>query len=180
MDINESDEKILDALQEGRGTPALLIDETGLSKPTVHSRLKLLITTGSVEKIHDSGVYELVEDPRDQKHNDDPSGRRRDQANRQYKETEEFDGIVEAVAENWDDAPERLRARKAAAQAVLDYAKEHGGVSKKEAKEKIYPDNPVDEQSPRTWYRKNIRPVLNEVAEYNQSSRRYELIDDET
>jgi len=83
--------------------------------------------------------------------------------------------VVESVAEAWEDTPARLDARKAAARAVLEYAREHGSVSKKEAKEQVEPNHPVDGQNPRTWYRKNIRPVLNEAAEYDQSERGYRL-----
>jgi hypothetical protein len=83
--------------------------------------------------------------------------------------------VVESVAEAWEDTPDRLDARKTAARAVLEYAREHGSVSKKEAKEQVEPNHPVDGQNPRTWYRKNIRPVLNEAAEYDQSERGYRL-----
>jgi hypothetical protein len=86
--------------------------------------------------------------------------------------------VVDAVAEGWQGAPNRVKARKEAARAVLDYAREHGQVSKREAKEKVYPEHPVEGQNARTWYRKNIRPVLNEVAEYDQSARAYRLVDD--
>jgi len=83
--------------------------------------------------------------------------------------------VVDVVATSWDDTPERIEARKDAARAVLEYAREHGSVSKKEAKEQVEPNHPVEGQNPRTWYRKNIRPVLNEAAEYDQSKRGYEL-----
>lgn len=86
--------------------------------------------------------------------------------------------VVDAVAAGWDDSPDRLEARKAAARAVLEYAREHGSVTKQEAKEHVEPEHPVEAQNPRTWYRKNIRPVLNEAAEYNQSKRAYELTDE--
>jgi len=83
--------------------------------------------------------------------------------------------VVDSVASGWDDNPDRIEARKDAARAVLEYAREHGSVSKKEAKEQVEPNHPVEGQNPRTWYRKNIRPVLNEAAEYDQSKRGYEL-----
>jgi len=95
---------------------------------------------------------------------------------------EEIPDVVESVAESWEDTTDRLKARKAAAAAVLGYADEHGGISKQEAKETVYPEYPVDGQNARTWYRKNIRPVLNEAAEYDQSARKYKLdvpVDDE-
>jgi len=61
-----SDQQILDALAEGRCTPAFLVDITGFSKPTIHSRLNVLVAAGHVEKIHPSGLYELVDDPREE------------------------------------------------------------------------------------------------------------------
>lgn len=79
-----------------------------------------------------------------------------------------------ADAENWAD-DHRLDDRKAAARAVLDYAREHGTVSQQEAKEQVYPEHSVEGQDPRTWYRKTIRPVLNEAAEYDNSARAYRL-----
>jgi DNA-binding IclR family transcriptional regulator len=59
-----SDQQILDALADGRCSPAFLVEITGLSKPTIHSRLNVLVAAGHVEKIHTSGLYELVDDPR--------------------------------------------------------------------------------------------------------------------
>jgi len=63
-DLLASDHEILDALAEGRCTPGFLVDITGFSKPTIHSRLNVLVAAGYVEKIHTSGLYELIEDPR--------------------------------------------------------------------------------------------------------------------
>ncbi len=42
---------------------AVLIDWTGLSKPTIHGRLNVLVAAGHVEKVHESGLYELINDP---------------------------------------------------------------------------------------------------------------------
>lgn len=64
-DLGESDIKILNALADGRATPAALQDWTGLSKATVHGRLNVLVAAGVVEKVHDSGLYELANDPRE-------------------------------------------------------------------------------------------------------------------
>lgn len=63
-ELNESDRAILDELAKGRGTPVALIDWTGLSKQTIHSRLNVLVAADHVEKVHESGLYELVDDPR--------------------------------------------------------------------------------------------------------------------
>ncbi|UHH25876.1 winged helix-turn-helix domain-containing protein [Halobacterium noricense] len=63
-ELIESDREILDELQKGRCTPAVLVDCTGLSKQTIHNRLNVLVVGGHVEKVHESGLYELVDDPR--------------------------------------------------------------------------------------------------------------------
>lgn len=49
-ELIESDRKILDELQKGRCTPAVLVDWTGLSKQTIHNRLNVLVAAGHVEK----------------------------------------------------------------------------------------------------------------------------------
>lgn len=63
--LNNSDHEILDSLHEGRATPAALKDWTGLSGQTIHNRIGRLLAAGHVEKVHESGLYELVDDPRD-------------------------------------------------------------------------------------------------------------------
>lgn len=60
-----SDRQLLDELREDRATPAALKDWTGLSGQTVHNRLGHLVAAGHVQKVHESGLYELVEDPRE-------------------------------------------------------------------------------------------------------------------
>ena len=62
--LNDSDRAILDALDKGRATPAALKDWTGLSGQTVHNRLGRLVAAGHVKKVHESGLYEVVNDPR--------------------------------------------------------------------------------------------------------------------
>lgn len=64
-DLSGSDTQILDVLRDGRATPAAIQEWTGLSKNTVHGRLNVLVAAGHVEKVHSSGLYELVDDPRD-------------------------------------------------------------------------------------------------------------------
>lgn len=64
-ELLESDRAILDELHKGRATPVALADWTGLSKQTIHNRLNVLVATGYVKKAHPSGLYELVDDPRD-------------------------------------------------------------------------------------------------------------------
>jgi len=40
------------------------VDIAGFPKSTIHTRLNVLVAVGHVEKIHSSGLYELIDDPR--------------------------------------------------------------------------------------------------------------------
>ena len=67
VDLTETDREVLDLLQEGRCTPGYLVDETGISRQQVHSRLNVLLAADYIRKVHEpTGLYELVEDPRDE------------------------------------------------------------------------------------------------------------------
>lgn len=63
-DLIESDHEMLDVLNEGRCTPAALADWADFSQQTIHTRLNVLVAAGHVEKAHESGLYEVVDDPR--------------------------------------------------------------------------------------------------------------------
>jgi DNA-binding IclR family transcriptional regulator len=65
MELNDSDRALLDELAGGRATPSALSDWTGLATQTIHARLNRLVAAGFVSKVHSSGLYELVEDPRE-------------------------------------------------------------------------------------------------------------------
>jgi DNA-binding IclR family transcriptional regulator len=69
--LEDSDRLILDELRKGRCTPGALVDWTELSKSTIHNHLKILVAAGYVEKIHRSGLYELLNDPCEVEENDD-------------------------------------------------------------------------------------------------------------
>jgi DNA-binding IclR family transcriptional regulator len=64
-ELIESDREIRDKLQNGRWTPAVLVEWTGLSKQPIHNRLNVLVAAGHVENAHESRLYELVADSRD-------------------------------------------------------------------------------------------------------------------
>jgi biotin operon repressor len=66
--LNEADEGIVDALSEGRNVPANLADELGYSRQYVQNRIKRLREHGIVKNVG-RGVYELVEDPREESSN---------------------------------------------------------------------------------------------------------------
>jgi len=67
--LNEADRHILEILKQGRATPTLikkLLSEQGseYSRQYIAQRLKRLAEHGHVNNIRDTGVYELVNDPR--------------------------------------------------------------------------------------------------------------------
>lgn len=69
-DLIEIDEQLLDYLCEGRVTPnyarmRLVEDVKDYSRGYVQQRLKRLVEHGHVVNLLDSGLYELVDDPRE-------------------------------------------------------------------------------------------------------------------
>ena len=62
-ELNETDRRILDELNEGRVTPQYLADKLDISRQYASTRLKRFLEHGVVEKIA-SGLYELSDDPR--------------------------------------------------------------------------------------------------------------------
>ena len=71
--LNELDNEILDCLQEGRATPTLikrLLEQSGtrneVSRQYVNQRLKRLTEHDHVNNVLETGVYELVDDPRNE------------------------------------------------------------------------------------------------------------------
>jgi hypothetical protein len=82
--------------------------------------------------------------------------------------------VVDEVAESWGDTGDRLDARKAAARAVVEYARTADAVGKSDDRvDELYEQYPVPGQDRETWWRQNIRPVLREVGEYNQGLHGY-------
>jgi len=64
-DLTPTDEAILGLLREGRVTAPYVAEETGRSLEYVRSRLKRYVEHDHVRKVH-TGLYELVDDPRDE------------------------------------------------------------------------------------------------------------------
>ena len=62
-ELNEADERILDALTEGRNTPQNIANELDYSRQYVQNRLQMLKAADYVENVG-GGLYELIEDPR--------------------------------------------------------------------------------------------------------------------
>ena len=63
--VTDSTESVLDVLHKGRATPGHIVEETSLSRQTVHSQLNQLLAGEHVRYVHEAtGLYELVDDPR--------------------------------------------------------------------------------------------------------------------
>lgn len=86
---------------------------------------------------------------------------------------------VERVAEGWDDTPERLETRKNAAAVVLQHALDTGDAIGKSSDvvDDVRAAFPVEGQKPETYWRKNIRPVLQEHGDYSRGNHGY-IVDD--
>ena len=68
-ELNDLDNRILDALANGRATPTLLKkifekDGIDVSRQYINQRMKRLSEHGHIDNLFDTGVYELISDPR--------------------------------------------------------------------------------------------------------------------
>lgn len=63
-DLNDTDQRVLDVLRDGRVTPQYAADEAGISRTYASERLKRLVEHGHVDKLA-AGLYELADDPRE-------------------------------------------------------------------------------------------------------------------
>jgi len=63
-DLNPTDEAILDELQDGRVTAAYVARTHGYTGGNVRNRIGRLVEHGHVRKL-DGSLYELVDDPRE-------------------------------------------------------------------------------------------------------------------
>ena len=69
-DLNDTDDAVLDVLRGGRVTPQYAADQMGVSRTYASERLKRLVEHNHVKKAA-PGLYELVDDPRDEADGDD-------------------------------------------------------------------------------------------------------------
>lgn len=65
--IDERMESVLDAFErEGDMTTGMLVDETGMTRPTLKSRLDQLAAAGCIDYKHEAtALWTLIEDPRE-------------------------------------------------------------------------------------------------------------------
>ena len=66
--IDSHTETVLDAFErEGDMTTGMLVDETGMTRPTLAKRLDRLHAAGCIEYKHEAtALWTLLEDPRDE------------------------------------------------------------------------------------------------------------------
>ncbi|WP_049934704.1 MarR family transcriptional regulator [Haloplanus natans] len=64
IDLNPTDNAILDMLREGRCSPTYIAEQQDYSRQNVTNRLGRLVEHGYARKLA-PGLYELVDDPRD-------------------------------------------------------------------------------------------------------------------
>lgn len=175
---DETDEQILQALRDGARTPAWLLSNLDLdvnTRSAVQQRLRLLVAADEVENIG-HGLYQLpggyayVDDYVDDGKPDGETVVDDDDKAVVNDADDDVDvrvrEIVDDVSESWDDSDGRLAARREAARAALQVAVERGSLSKSEAVRDVRPDHAVEGQNGDTWWRKNVRPVLQEVGEH--------------
>lgn len=83
------------------------------------------------------------------------------------------DSVIEDIVAGWDDSADRLQARRDAAEAALELARERGQLGKSTAIDELLPAHAVNGQNEETWWRNNIRPVLTEIGTYSPGDAAY-------
>ncbi len=86
--------------------------------------------------------------------------------------------VVEEIAdrEGWPDDGRR-EARITAAVAAVETAQERGSLGKSEAVDELglAEEYPVSGQDGETWWRKNVRPVLRAIGDYDSGAHGYRV-----
>lgn len=77
------------------------------------------------------------------------------------------DAEIDDALDGWrpGQSLDRREQRRDAGRAALHFLKNRGVASASEFREYVEPDNPVDGQSPDTWWRKTARPALKRAQE---------------
>lgn len=151
IELRTVDREIIEMLEDGRCTRRHLADTLGYTGEYVYQRVTRLMEHGIVEKIHD-GFYELATD-----------------GGETTREESVADTGPEIVVP--ESVPERIDAddARAAIAATLELIASNGGVQRAEIIEQIAPEHPLgyDDIGARgAWWRKVIRPALEESCQY--------------
>lgn len=129
--LNDADEKILDELHRGRGSPSFLAERTDVEQTYINQRLRRLDEHGHVENLS-RGLWELVDDPRDDVDagdEDDLRGRLQDALEARDDAQARAERLADEVADLEDQADtgaldeadvERIRSGVDAARTALD------------------------------------------------------------
>jgi len=151
IELRGVDREIIEMLEDGRCTRRHLADTLGYTGEYVYQRVTRLMEHGVVEKIHD-GFYELATDGGEVRR-DGPAA----------------DSDAEIVVP--DSVPQRIAAAdaRAAIAAALELVASNGGVQRSAIIKEIAPAHPLgyEDIGPRgAWWRKVIRPALEESCQY--------------
>jgi hypothetical protein len=178
MDLSQIDKDILDILEEGRCTRKHLADTLDVTGQYIYERVSILIRLGVVEKIHD-GFYELAEDLKeDGSENESSAEPEPDSMPVDREESTELPAVLEERLDEYRETMEangdrRAEDRVAAARAIMTLMISEDGVQKSDAIDELLPEFAVDGQNETTWWRKNGKDLLGEVAEWDQSLNKY-------
>lgn len=151
IELRTVDREIIEMLEEGRCTRRHLADTLGYTGEYVYQRVTRLMEHGIVEKIHD-GFYELATD------GGEPA------PEESAADSEPAIVVPESVPERIPDAD----ARRAIA-ATLELVASNGGAERAEIIDQVAPEHPLgyEDIGPRgAWWRKVIRPALEETCRY--------------
>jgi transcriptional regulator with XRE-family HTH domain len=177
MDLSQIDKDILDILEEGRCTRKHLADRLDVTGQYIYERVSILIRLGVVEKIHD-GFYELAEDL---EVDEDQSSAEPEEEDSRAVEGDQSTDLPPVLEERLDEYRATMEAngdrraddRVAAARAIMEMMISEDGVQKSDAVDGLLPEYAVDGQNETTWWRKNGKDLLGEVAEWDQSQNKY-------
>lgn len=104
--LNETDEKILEILHEGRNVPANVAEELDFTRQYIQQRLRRLEEHGYIQNIG-RGVYEIITDPRNADTDEIAEGVDVEQLNRALHDIELH--ISRDEPEDVEDAVKRAR-----------------------------------------------------------------------
>lgn len=159
FDPTEDEEAVLTVLkQENRANPYLIRERTDLGKGDVNTAFTRLTSAGWVRKVT-RGLYEMVDDPREEETMTNPDG---------GASVADAEDAVETALEGWSPGQggDDTRRRVEIGREVLQWLSEHGGPAQKaDFVDALYEETHVDGQKPGSWWETTAREVLQHAAE---------------
>jgi len=124
-DLNETDGRVLDVLQTGRVTPQYVAKQLDVSRTYASERLKRLVEHSHVDRMA-SGLYELVDDPREDNQHDTDEADLRAELQDALEARDDAQAKADRLEDELQDCREQLQqARADDAPAVDDQLIEH-------------------------------------------------------